>query len=189
MKFYLFGRATIAGMLLLSLAGCRSAAPYITVDGAALGTTFHIKAQSDLPEQTIYAEVMKLDAELKRSMSIFDDRSLLSRINRGETDSLDRHLIYNILAADSVSRISNGRYDITVKPLVEAWGFAGKQGTGTPDLDSLLPLYLQREITLWQKQADRFGALIQLFVYAVIGLLVFSVYQLLLTPLEMLNQM
>ena len=148
MKFYLFGRATIAGMLLLSLAGCRSAAPYITVDGAALGTTFHIKAQSDLPEQTIYAEVMKLDAELKRSMSIFDDRSLLSRINRGETDSLDRHLIYNILAADSVSRISNGRYDITVKPLVEAWGFAGKQGTGTPDLDSLLPLVGYRKIRI-----------------------------------------
>ena len=62
-------------------------------------------------------------------------------------------------------------------------------GYQSDSLDSLLPLYLQREITLWQKQADRFGALIQLFVYAVIGLLVFSVYQLLLTPLEMLNQM
>ena len=62
-------------------------------------------------------------------------------------------------------------------------------GYQSNSLDSLLPLYLQREITLWQKQADRFGALIQLFVYAVIGLLVFSVYQLLLTPLEMLNQM
>ena len=62
-------------------------------------------------------------------------------------------------------------------------------GYQSDSLDSLLPLYLQREITLWQKQADCFGALIQLFVYAVIGLLVFSVYQLLLTPLEMLNQM
>ena len=91
---------------------------------------------------------MALDEEMKHSMSIFDETSLLSRINRGESDSLDSHLIYNILAADSVSRLSDGMYDITVKPLVEAWGFAGKEGQKTPNIDSILPLVGYRKIRI-----------------------------------------
>jgi len=133
---------------LLATAACRHAAPYVTVEGSVLGTTFRIKAQTALPAETLYAEVMALDAEMKRSMSLFDTESLLSRINRGESDSLDCHLIYNILAADSVSRLSGGMYDITVKPLVEAWGFAGKEGSRTPDIDSILQLVGYRKIRI-----------------------------------------
>ena len=96
----------------------------------------------------VAGEVMALDEEMKHSMSIFDETSLLSRINRGESDSLDSHLIYNILAADSVSRLSDGMYDITVKPLVEAWGFAGKEGQKTPNIDSILPLVGYRKIRI-----------------------------------------
>ena len=150
MNFTPFVRLFLAVWLLGMVAACNTPAPYVTVDGAVLGTTFHIKAQTKIPQREIYASVMDLDAELKHSMSIFDERSLLSRINRGETDSLDSHLTYNILAADSVSRISDGMYDITVKPLVEAWGFAGKAGVGTPNLDSLLPLVGYRKIRIEQ---------------------------------------
>lgn len=148
MNFSFSARFHAAIFTLGLLAACTSRQHYVTVDGAVLGTTFHIKAQTEIPQHEIYAEVLKLDTELKRSMSIFDEQSLLSRINRGETDSLDDHLIYNILAADSVSRLSDGMYDITVKPLVEAWGFAGKKGTTAPNLDSLLPLVGYRKIRI-----------------------------------------
>ena len=133
---------------LLCTAGCRPSTPYLTVEGSVLGTTFRIKAQTTLPADEIYARIMALDAEMKHSMSIFDEESLLSRINRGESDSLDSHLIYNILAADSVSRLSDGMYDITVKPLVEAWGFAGKEGKESPNIDSILPLIGYRKIRI-----------------------------------------
>lgn len=39
-------------------------------------------------------------------------------------------------------------YDITVKPLVEAWGFAGKEGQKTPNIDSILPLVGYRKIRI-----------------------------------------
>ena len=117
MKFSVHCRRLLLGTL-LCMAGCRPSTPYVTVEGSVLGTTFRIKAQTHLPANEIYAKVMALDAEMKHSMSIFDEESLLSRINRGESDSLDGHLIYNILAADSVSRLSDGMYDITDKPLV-----------------------------------------------------------------------
>ena len=46
--------------------------------------------------QELYAAVMELDREAKASMSIFDPTSLLSRLNRNETDSVDRHIAFNL---------------------------------------------------------------------------------------------
>ena len=143
MKFSAY-RLVLLLAALLCVAGCRPSTHYVTVEGSVLGTTFRIKARTTLPAD----EIMALDEEMKHSMSIFDETSLLSRINRGESDSLDSHLIYNILAADSVSRLSDGMYDITVKPLVEAWGFAGKEGQKTPNIDSILPLVGYRKIRI-----------------------------------------
>ena len=64
--------------------------------------------------------------------------SLLSRLNRNETDSVDRHIAFNLRLADSIGALSGGRYDVTVKPLVEAWGFAGKAAQAHPNVDSIL---------------------------------------------------
>ncbi|MBQ5690683.1 MAG: FAD:protein FMN transferase, partial [Alistipes sp.] len=71
------------------------------------------------------------------SMSIFDSTSLLSRINRNETDQLDIHIARNIEIAQKIHAIAP-RYDITVKPLVEAYGFAAKNREAKPNIDSLL---------------------------------------------------
>ena len=40
--------------------------------------------------------------------------------------------------ADSIGALSDGRYDVTVKPLVEAWGFAGRERAENPNVDSIL---------------------------------------------------
>jgi thiamine biosynthesis lipoprotein len=71
-------------------------------------------------------------------MSIFDRSSLLSRINRGETAVADDHIIHCVEVAQKVSQISDGAYDITIKPLVEAFGFAGKNPNFKVNVDSLL---------------------------------------------------
>ena len=129
--------AAVAGAAAL-LAACTPSQPYVTVDGAMLGTTFHISARTQLPAGRLYREMMRIDTAAKASMSVFDPASLLNRLNDNLTDSLDEHISYNIRLADRVSRISGGRYDITVKPLVEAWGFIRSEGIGNPDVDSIL---------------------------------------------------
>ena len=108
--------------------GCGGKVSYTTVDGTMLGTTLHVVAdvQGTSPQE-LYAAVMALDREAKASMSIFDPASLLSRLNRNETDSVDRHIAFNLRLADSISSLSDGRYDVTVKPLVEAWGSPEKR--------------------------------------------------------------
>lgn len=138
MKNLIFGAIPVLAALSLA-AGCSRPARYVTVDGVMLGTTMHVVA--DLREGSaseFYAAAMALDAEAKASMSIFDERSLLNRINRNETDSLDAHILYNLQLAGEIYRLSGGCYDVTVKPLVEAWGFAGREPDAKPDVDSLL---------------------------------------------------
>ena len=121
------------------LASCAGRPDYTTVDGVMLGTTLHVVADvRDVSAQELYAAVMDLDREAKASMSIFDENSLLSRLNRNQTDTVDRHIAFNLWLADSIGALSDGRYDVTVKPLVEAWGFAGKEAQAHPNIDSIL---------------------------------------------------
>lgn len=129
----------LAASLLSSLVACRRAADYRVIEGAMLGTTLRVTVCIGEPSTgELYRRIMAVDSTMKRSMSIFDENSLLSRLNRNETDSVDEHILRNWTLAREVGALSGGRYDVTVKPLVDAWGFAGRERTAEPNLDSLL---------------------------------------------------
>ncbi len=113
-------------------------AHYQSVEGSMLGTTMRITTSSKVSADIIISRAMELDSALKAEMSIFDPNSQLSKINSGECDTLTDAIIYNIELADSISRLSGGVYDITVLPLVRAWGFAREQAQEQPNIDSLL---------------------------------------------------
>ena len=131
----------------LFLAGCVSAPTYRTVDGSMLGTTYHIVAQTSLPNEKIFEEMQHINGEAIASMSIFNPTSLLSRINRNETDSVDIHIARNIEIASKINALTP-RYDITVKPLVEAYGFAAKNREAKPNIDSLIQFVGYSKFTL-----------------------------------------
>lgn len=132
-------RGAFAAFVAAVLCGCAGRPDFTVVDGVMLGTTLHVVADvKGVSSQELYAAVMELDREAKASMSIYDPMSLLSRLNRNETDTVDRHIAFNLHLADSIGALSDGRYDVTVKPLVEAWGFAGKERTEHPNIDSIL---------------------------------------------------
>ena len=137
----------VAILLFVALHSCAPASDksgergmrYESVNDIALGTFVTVTCNTDRDMADVASMVKEVDAELKASMSIFDDRSLLSQINRGETDSLDVHIMRNIELSSHFTELSNGAYDVTIKPLTEAWGFAGKGVEGkTPNVDSLL---------------------------------------------------
>ena len=124
----------LAAMLLV---GCSSPKQYRTVDGSMLGTTYHIIAETELSEVEIFGEMNRINKEAIASMSIFSPTSLLSRVNNNETDSVDIHIARNIEIATKVNTMTP-RYDITVKPLVDAYGFAAKNREAKPNIDSLI---------------------------------------------------
>lgn len=137
---------TMAKSLYLSLltasimASCTAPSTSFTrVEGAMLGTTLSIIADVQSTPAELYAAAMALDEQAKAEMSLYDPTSQLSRINRGESDSLGVGLRYNLLLSDSVSRISGGVYDVTVAPLVKALGFGAKEDrVEHPNVDSIL---------------------------------------------------
>ena len=100
--------------------GCNKKSNFITIDSTALGTFVQVKCKTTLPPEEIHSIIEEIDSQAKASM--------LSAINRNEQDGADEHIIYNIALAEKLSQISNGAYDITIKPLTDAWGFGREKG-------------------------------------------------------------
>ena len=113
--------------------------PYQKDSGQIFGTIYNITYQS---EQNLHAEI---EAELKRfdgSLSPFNDTATITRINRNEDIVPDTFFTNVFRRSMEISKETNGAFDITVAPLVNAWGFGFKQGE-FPDslmIDSLLEL-------------------------------------------------
>ena len=118
------------------IVGFRGTLTLRETEGAIFGTSYHIKYEcaSDLGED-ILQELQRVDA----SLSVFNRQSTLSRINAGTLSKADA-MVYEVLEkAHGVSEATNGAFDVTVMPLVNAWGFGFKHGALPSDaeVDSL----------------------------------------------------
>lgn len=135
--YLLFAAICFAATLLVGCQGCKK--HYTVVESTALGTFVQVKCSPTITKSELSELVRKIDAEAKASMSIFEQESLISRLNRNECDSLDSHILANLELAKRYHKLSNGYYDVTVKPLTSAWGFATKgEKRNNPNIDSLL---------------------------------------------------
>ena len=110
----------------------------MVVEGYMLGTTYRVVANTTVKQSDIFAAALHIDSVAKSSMSIFDSNSLISQINDNRADMLDVHLLRNIAVANRINAMSDGAYDITIKPLTDAYGFAAKGKIEHPNIDSLL---------------------------------------------------
>lgn len=136
-------------LLAMVAVACRQTGDgYCAWDGFALGTTYHISARmSDTTGMA--ADIDSLFEEAENSMSLYRENSLLSRINRNETDSADRHITYCIGLAGQISNISGGIYDVTVKPLTDAWGFAAEEASDKgPNIPYIMEFVGYRKVSL-----------------------------------------
>ncbi|MGV8827456.1 MAG: FAD:protein FMN transferase [Breznakibacter sp.] len=123
-------------LLLLLLSSCNQK-EYYRNEGYIFGTTYHIVYEYDKDvHDTIRARFNAYDA----SMSTYNKASLISRVNRNETNVPDSLLTAVIMKAQELNALSDGGFDITIAPLANAWGFGfSKADSITPELiDSLL---------------------------------------------------
>ena len=115
--------------------------PFHHSKGMIFGTFYSVTYQSDKNLDTeIEATLKKVDDAL----SMFNKRSVISRINQGSTyiDKTEEGLMFKdvYLRAMKISEETDGAFDITVAPLVNAWGFGfkTKEMPGKYSVDSLL---------------------------------------------------
>ncbi len=101
----------------------RKQAPYQTDQGVVFGTMYKITYQSKENLKTgIEAELQKVDL----SLSPFNKQSVITHINNNTDMQTDSLFDYVFRLARQVSEETHGAFDITVAPLVNAWGFGFK---------------------------------------------------------------
>lgn len=107
-----------------------------------MGTTYHVSFLSGgKKDMSQYAENFKdsidsLLVEFNNSVSTFIPYSTISRVNGTDTlVEVDDYFVKVFRRAEEVSEKTGGAFDVTVMPLVNAWGFGY---TDTIRIDSLL---------------------------------------------------
>lgn len=99
--------------------------PYQKCSGLIFGTTYHVTYQYDEDLQTeVVAKLKEVDAAL----SMFNERSTISKINNNQAVEPDKMFLDVFQLAQQISQDTHGAFDITVAPLVNIWGFGFKHG-------------------------------------------------------------
>ena len=97
--------------------------PFRTNEGMVFGTIYKITYQhNDDLQNEIKAAMMEVD----NSLSPYNPNSIITRINHNEDTLLNEHFLHVFNLAQQISTETEGAFDITVAPLVNAWGFGFK---------------------------------------------------------------
>lgn len=123
---------------------------YIHNEGKAQGTyysaTYLQPEGKDLQEQ-----IEKLFNDFDLSLSTYNPNSIISRINQND-DSVMTDEYFEILfnVAQEVSEQTDGAFDMTVAPLVNAWGFGfgNHDRKHEPEVEKILPLIGYKKVKL-----------------------------------------
>lgn len=110
--------------------------PFRTNEGLVFGTVYKITYQH---ENDLQSDIKAALMEVDNSLSPYNKNSIITRINHNQDTTLNDHFIHVFELAQKISAETEGAFDITVAPLVNAWGFGFKHSIdiGTSVIDSL----------------------------------------------------
>lgn len=122
----------------------------IKIAGEAQGTTYHITwlSKDDLNYKR---EIDSLLKALDLSLSTYVPASIISRINRNDTGVIaDKYFAEVFNKSVEVSEKTGGLFDVTVGPVINAWGFGftKKASVDSAMIDSLLDFVGYRMVRL-----------------------------------------
>lgn len=123
--------------------------PYQRSTDLVFGTSYNIVYQCDSDLSLgIKDELMKVD----RSLSPFNKESVITAVNQNREVRLDSHFQEVFKLAKEVSDDTEGAFDITVAPLVNAWGFGFKNDVRptSRQVDSLLQMVGYQKVKIEQ---------------------------------------
>lgn len=125
---------------------------FVTFGGFVQGTTYSIIYQDviAIDDSAVHGRIDQILHDFDLSLSLFIDSSLINRVNRNEHDVPDPYFESVFRTAQKVWQISDGFFDPTVSPLINAWGFGVEATTTFSDdhLDSLMELVGMNKIDI-----------------------------------------
>ena len=132
-KWIALGFAVIAAVLLLLLPN-EPKKQYFHNQGNIFGTYYNIRYEGT---EDLHQAIKDRLQDFDNSLSMFNPQSVISKVNRNDSVVTDSLFETMYAEAYAISRLSNGAFDITVAPLVHAWGF-GKSATLDEEAKRLL---------------------------------------------------
>lgn len=128
-------------LALLFLSCQQTSHEYVKIEGQIFGTYYHVIYQPIQQTDTLDKGVLQVLKKVDWSLSTYKDTSTISRFNFSTNGSrADAMLEKVFLKGQEIYRNSDGAFDMTVAPLVNAWGFGFKKKDSITSelIDSLL---------------------------------------------------
>lgn len=130
----------ICAFLVLSicLAACSKHPEYRSNEGEVWSTRYRVVYQSD---KELGDSINEVFCQIGRSVSVFNDSSTVSRINRNETVEIDTDFQSVFKTSQYVHQLTQGAFDPTVGPLIELYGFGRQKQSSEPtdgEIDSVM---------------------------------------------------
>lgn len=141
-----------AFVLLQTLSSCKEKQVFSNFNGFVQGTTYRIIYDNtkEINPEELKVKVEKILHDFDMSLSIYEDSSIISKINRNEDVIVDSFFKEVFLKSMLLSEMTAGAFDITVGPLVKAWGFGpdSHKNFSIEKLDSLMSLVGMSKVSL-----------------------------------------
>lgn len=159
-----FGRRELFSAALLAVGGLLVAIrslptspaaeqPATVLRGEAFGTTWSVKFRRPLNDPIAVRERIARELErIEAALSSWRPTSETSQFNAGETTlalEFSPEFVKLVAEGQKLSQATNGAFDLTVAPLVDAWGFGPAGKKSTPPTDDELAAILPR--VGWEK--------------------------------------
>ncbi|ODS24625.1 hypothetical protein AB835_02535 [Candidatus Endobugula sertula] len=139
----------VALLLSLLLSGCREPPKSLILTGKTMGTTYRIilaKPDTSLHLKQLQESINNELVKINQLMSTYIEDSEISRFNRATTNewfqlSPETYEVLNYSL--SLSAQTEGKFDITVGPLINLWGFGYPNKEGLPsdiEIAAVMPM-------------------------------------------------
>ena len=130
----------LCAFLFLISCTTKKPSPYRKIAGFTQGTTFHITYE-DKANQDLSGAVDSIFKVFDLTFSEYIPNSIVSRINKNDSTALFDDMFVDVYNKSlEVYRETHGAFDLTVGPLVNAWGFGPEKRAklDAATIDSLL---------------------------------------------------
>lgn len=157
---------TATFIIVLMLASCSfpgRGPQMINIRGVVFGTYYSIIYYDE--ESRVFEEAIdSVFREFNASLSFYDRQSLLSKINRNEEKLVDDYFRVVFKRAQEISAETNGAFDATVFPLVNAWGFgfSARSEMTAEKIDSMLQFVGYQKVSLDNNRVEKQDERVQL---------------------------
>ena len=120
---------------------------YYQENGEIFHTYFNIKYEYS---RSVKEEIMEALQEFDQSLNPFKENSIIGKVNNNVPVTLDSLFINVFEKSLEVSQKTNGKFDITASPFINAWGFGFKDMDNVTQekIDSMKPFVGYNKIRL-----------------------------------------